>query len=84
MTRSVRVYFSWLMVHKYIDFIRPLWPWPTLCSAVLVELGPLMHDTTVTFYPAVFLANAIAAFILNLVGLHSIVFLLHWGYLELG
>ena len=34
---------------------------------MLVELGPLMRDTTVKFYPAVFLANAIAAFILNLV-----------------
>ena len=39
---------------------------------MLVELGPLMRDTTVQFYPAVFLANAIAAFILNLVSaLHS-------------
>ena len=32
-----------------------------------VELGPLLRDTTVKFYPAVFLANAMAAFILNLV-----------------
>ena len=33
----------------------------------MVELGPLLRDATVKFYPAVFLANAIAAFILNLV-----------------
>jgi len=32
-----------------------------------VELGPLMRDATVKFHPAVFLANAMAAFILNLV-----------------
>lgn len=37
-----------------------------LLPFLLVELGPLMRDTTLTFYPAVFLANAIAAFILNL------------------
>ena len=37
--------------------------------AVAVELGPLLRDTTVKFYPAVFLANAMAAFILNLVHL---------------
>ena len=36
-------------------------------TAVLVELGPLLRDATVKFYPAVFLANALAAFILNLV-----------------
>jgi len=35
--------------------------------AVLVEIGPLMADATLKFYPSVFLANALAAFILNLV-----------------
>ena len=39
----------------------------SLIRAVAVELGPLMRDATVKFYPAVFLANAMAAFILNLV-----------------
>ena len=38
---------------------------------MLVELGPLMRDTTLTFHPAVFLANAVAAFILNLVRNHA-------------
>ncbi|KAK9918958.1 hypothetical protein WJX75_008319 [Coccomyxa subellipsoidea] len=31
-----------------------------------LELGPLVHDETVHFYPSVFLANALAAFALNL------------------
>ena len=35
--------------------------------AVALELGPLSHDETVHFYPSVFLANALAAFALNLV-----------------
>jgi uncharacterized membrane protein len=33
---------------------------------VLVEVGPMMADTSLNFYPSVFLANAMAAFILNL------------------
>lgn len=40
------------------------------CGAVLVEVGPLLADTTLKFYPAVFLANAMAAFVLNLVRRH--------------
>ena len=35
--------------------------------AVGLELGPLSRDQTVHFYPSVFLANAMAAFALNLV-----------------
>jgi len=38
-----------------------------LRCTVALELGPLLHDTTVQIYPAVFLANALAAFALNLV-----------------
>ncbi|KAK9807468.1 hypothetical protein WJX72_000005 [[Myrmecia] bisecta] len=40
-----------------------------LCLTVpflLTELGPLMADTTLHIYPSVFLANALAAFALNL------------------
>lgn len=33
---------------------------------VLVEIGPIMADLTLKFYPSVFLANALAAFVLNL------------------
>lgn len=32
-----------------------------------MELGPLRADTSLVFYPSVFLANAVAAFVLNLV-----------------
>ena len=42
-------------------------PYRHALPAVVVELGPLLRDATVKFYPAVFLANAMAAFILNLV-----------------
>ncbi len=35
--------------------------------AVALEMVPLAHDETVHFYPSVFLANALAAFALNLV-----------------
>lgn len=34
---------------------------------MLVEVGPILADATLKFYPSVFLANALAAFILNLV-----------------
>lgn len=40
-----------------------------LCAAaVALELGPLLHDTTVKIVPSVMLANALAALALNLVG----------------
>ncbi len=35
--------------------------------AVGLELGPLRRDVALTFYPGVLLANALAAFALNLV-----------------
>ena len=38
-------------------------PWP----AGFVELGKLRADTSLVFQPSVFLANALAAFALNLV-----------------
>jgi hypothetical protein len=37
-------------------------------AAVALELGPLLHDTTVKIIPSVMLANALAALALNLVG----------------
>lgn len=46
-------------------------PWCT--GAVLVELGPLQAATNLTFTPSVFLANALAALSLNLVGVPSTV-----------
>mmetsp|Transcript_3759 Transcript_3759/g.10853 ORF Transcript_3759/g.10853 Transcript_3759/m.10853 type:complete len:392 (-) Transcript_3759:558-1733(-) len=37
-----------------------------LVPFALVELGPLRADNSLVFYPSVFLANAMAAFVLNL------------------
>lgn len=42
------------------------------CCTVLLEFGQLVRDTTVHIYPSVFMANALAAFALNLVIMTSV------------